>query len=110
MLLLDENLSFRLLKKIEAVFPYSEHVTRCGLPFPVKDYEIWNYARQNNLIVVTFDEDFSDLLSLNGSPPKVIWLRTGNLPTSVIAAKLLASSELILSLSSDIETDIIEIY
>ncbi|TAE59573.1 MAG: hypothetical protein EAZ89_02370, partial [Bacteroidetes bacterium] len=79
-------------------------------PTPAKDSDIWNYAAAHNLIIVTFDEDFSDFLSVKGAPPKIVWLRTGNLPTPQIAEKLLAAADLISSLYSDPQTDLIEIY
>ncbi|MDR1742797.1 MAG: DUF5615 family PIN-like protein [Dysgonamonadaceae bacterium] len=35
--------------------------------------------------MVTFDADFFDILVVKGFPPKIIWLRTGNLTTSAIS-------------------------
>ncbi|MBK8722843.1 MAG: DUF5615 family PIN-like protein [Saprospiraceae bacterium] len=43
------------------------------------DDEIWNYAKNNNLIIITKDTDFSNKVMLKGAPPKVIHLRIGNL-------------------------------
>lgn len=35
-------------------------------------------CKENDLITVTNDEDFVDLINLEGFPPKVVLLRTGN--------------------------------
>jgi predicted nuclease of predicted toxin-antitoxin system len=43
------------------------------------DTEIWQYAKDKNLVIVTKDADFSDRLMLDTSPPKVIHLRFGNM-------------------------------
>jgi predicted nuclease of predicted toxin-antitoxin system len=110
MLLLDQNLSYRLLKILEPHFPNTQHVGSCGLPVPAADNEIWNYARQNGLIVLTFDEDFNDLLSLRGAPPKVIWLRTGNLSTAKLSERLLAIKEEIARFAADPVHDLLVVY
>lgn len=43
------------------------------------DDKIWDYAKQNNLVIVTKDADFSLKVLYNGSPPKVVHFKTGNL-------------------------------
>ena len=45
----------------------------------MKDSEIWKYARENNLTIVTKDTDFSDLVLLNNPPPRVIHIKLGNM-------------------------------
>ncbi|MCL5029054.1 MAG: DUF5615 family PIN-like protein [Bacteroidetes bacterium] len=42
------------------------------------DEQIWNYARDNNLTIITKDSDFSHRIILNNPPPKVIHIRFGN--------------------------------
>jgi len=36
------------------------------------DFEIWRYAQENDLVIVTKDADFSDWVMLSEPPPKVI--------------------------------------
>ena len=43
-----------------------------------EDFEIFRKAREHNVIFITKDGDFVDLLNRYGSPPKVLWLRVGN--------------------------------
>ena len=52
-LLLDENISWKLIARIEHLFPESKHVTEITeLSQPSKDPEIWNYAIENGLIKI----------------------------------------------------------
>ena len=43
------------------------------------DEKIWEYARINNLTIITKDADFQDRILFNDPPPKVIWIRFGNM-------------------------------
>jgi predicted nuclease of predicted toxin-antitoxin system len=81
-LLLDENLSRRLVPRIEDLFPGSAHVGTLGL-IQAPDAAVWEYARSNGFAVVTADADFYELATTLGIPPKVIWLRGCDYPTSV---------------------------
>ena len=86
-LLFDQNISFRIIKRIEDIFPGSKSVRELVLDNP-HDFDIWKFAKLNNYIIVTFDSDFIDLSNLKGFPPKIIWLRIGNTSTKNIAARL----------------------
>ena len=91
-LLFDENISYRIVKKLGALYPGSEQVKRLGL-LAYKDGLIWEYARQNSFTIVTHDEDYEQLSTLRGIPPKVIWLRTGNITTEDLADLLVKHIE-----------------
>ena len=80
-LLLDENLSPRLIASIHDLYPGSTHVENCGL-IAAADEHIWQFAKENVFAIVSKDSDFSELSVLRGSPPKVIWLRIGNCTTT----------------------------
>ena len=80
-LLFDQNISFRILSKIEDIYPEAQQLRELGLEDST-DKQIWQYANQNNYTIVTFDADFFDMSNLYGHPPKIIWLRTGNRKTS----------------------------
>ncbi len=43
------------------------------------DKQIWAYAKQEKLTIVTKDTDFSDRVLLTTPPPRVIHVRCGNL-------------------------------
>lgn len=42
------------------------------------DAQVWNYAREENLTIVSKDTDFSDRALLVPPPPRVIHIRIGN--------------------------------
>jgi len=71
-LLFDQNISFRIIEKISNLFPDSKQVRQINLE-NCKDLEIWEFAKKNDYVIVTFDSDFYDLGMLKGIPPKVIW-------------------------------------
>ncbi|SEA34555.1 Predicted nuclease, contains PIN domain, potential toxin-antitoxin system component [Porphyromonadaceae bacterium NLAE-zl-C104] len=77
-LLLDANLSWRSVSILKQYFDDCCHVDDIGLSVPAKDTEIWEYAKQQEMIIVTNDEDFLHLAGIKGFPPKVILLRVGN--------------------------------
>ncbi|UBM61603.1 DUF5615 family PIN-like protein [Candidatus Sulfidibacterium hydrothermale] len=80
-LLFDQNISFRLVKRITDLFPGSKQVRELGLE-NATDLEIFNYAKKKDYAIVTFDSDFCDLNIVKGFPPKIIWLKTGNRTTN----------------------------
>ncbi len=82
-LLFDQNISFRIVNKIQSIFIDTNHVKAIGLE-DSSDIEIWNYAKANGFAIVTFDADFADIANIKGCPPKIIWLRTGNTTTNNI--------------------------
>jgi len=92
MLLFDQNISYRITKKLQSFFPDCKHLSDCGLS-DKEDPEIWQYARTNNYAIVTFDSDFYDISIINGHPPKIIWIRSGNLTTLEISELLINNQE-----------------
>jgi len=76
-LLLDENLSPRLLELLAADFPDSTHIERLRMR-GVTDAAIWAYARNNGYTIVSKDNDFRQQAFLHSPPPKVVWLSVGN--------------------------------
>jgi len=93
-LLFDQNISFRIIKKIEGLFPGSEQTKKLNLD-QSSDFAIWEYAKKNNFCIVTFDADFIDISLLKGSPPKIILLRTGNSSTENIANTFISNQNVI---------------
>lgn len=47
-MLVDANISFRIVKDLIGVFETVKHVDRIGLEVPAKDLEIWNCTNSNN--------------------------------------------------------------
>jgi len=74
------------------------------------DRAIWDHAKAEGFVLVTQDADFAELAGLNGSPPKVIWLRCGNQPTRTIEALLREHIQAIADLVADDESSCLELF
>ena len=46
-------------------------------------------SKKNDFAIVTFDSDFVDLNAMHGTPPKIVYLNTGNLSTKNITELLM---------------------
>ena len=80
-LLFDQNLSHRLIRLLEDVFPDSQHVRNVGLK-TADDPVVWDYAKAHEFVIVSKDADFHQRSLVLGHPPKVIWVRLGNCSTA----------------------------
>lgn len=86
-LLFDENLSPRLVDRLQTSYPASTHVDRVGLHGRT-DGEVWDFAAREHYAIVSKDNDFRQRSFLHGCPPKVVWLSVGNAGTDAIATLL----------------------
>lgn len=86
-LLFDENLSWRLVKRLADVYPGSRHVNQLALERG-SDELIWQKATDEGLAIVSKDDDFRQRAMVFGAPPKTVWLRLGNASTGEIEAVL----------------------
>ncbi len=93
-LLFDQNISFRLIKHIINIFPESKQIRELGLENST-DIEIFDFAKNNDFTIVTFDSDFCDINILKGFPPKIVWIRTGNTTTKSLKNLIRNKSDLI---------------
>lgn len=91
MLLLDHNLSPKLIGKLEGKFGEVVHVDKLGMA-DVSDTAIWEFAKSHGYAIVTKDKDFYQRSTIIGQPPKVIHVTLGNCSVEVIAAALLHRS------------------
>jgi predicted nuclease of predicted toxin-antitoxin system len=108
-LLLDQNLSHRLLCELKDLFPGSVHVRLLGMA-EADDLTIWDYAIKHSLVIVTQDSDYSDWNKLRGAPPKIIWLRCGNTSVDQIHTKIRNAAGRIRLLESDAAVEVVEIW
>ncbi|HEY7158769.1 MAG TPA: DUF5615 family PIN-like protein [Gemmataceae bacterium] len=99
-LLVDENLSPRLVHLLATEFPGSQHVRDVGLA-AASDPVVWAYAAAQGLVIVSKDSDFQHRALLLGHPPKVVWLRLGNCSTAVVVALLRARQADLLAFEAD---------
>ncbi len=103
-LLLDENISDRIVQGITDEFPGSTHVKSAGL----KEADariLWAWAKEHGFTIVSKDTDFNQRAIVFGHPPKFIWLRVGKCPTSLITDLLRSRHEIIRQfIASDVES------
>lgn len=58
-LLFDQNISHRLVTRLKDIFPESRQIRDLDLENST-DKQIWEYAKEYDFTIVTFDGDFYD--------------------------------------------------
>ncbi len=99
-LLLDQHLSHKLVDRLADLYANSEHVRNVDL-HAASDGEIWDYAKQSGYVIVTKDEDFHVRSVLEGPPPKILWVRSGNCSTELVETLLRKNANEIERFQSD---------
>lgn len=99
-LLLDEDLSRRIVPFLQDAYPGSSQVVLKGLE-RADDHVVWTYVRDNGFVIVTKDSDFHELRLVRGSPPKVIWLRVGNTEEANVIRLLTESAATLKAMLAD---------
>ncbi|WP_017733714.1 DUF5615 family PIN-like protein [Nafulsella turpanensis] len=107
-LLFDQNISPKIVKQLEDIFPEAKQVRHLGLE-NASDIQIFEFAKKNGYAVVTFDSDFVDLNVIKGFPPKIIWLKTGNLTTKAISELIHKNLMVIQTFLKSEENEILEV-
>jgi predicted nuclease of predicted toxin-antitoxin system len=84
--LLDENLPYDLITIVEKKGYYVEHIKKIGKT-GIKNGEVYQYAQDNEMWIVTRDSDFSSLIKFDTYQIKGIFLfRT--IDTSIKSLKM----------------------
>lgn len=102
-ILVDNNLSPRIISLLAKKFANSKHVAELGLDVNTEDEQIWEYAITNDFSIMTKDNDFEAMSRLFGCPPKVIQLTCGNQPTLTVIQILNQNIETISDFLNDNE-------
>ena len=71
--LVDVNLPYYF-----SLWNHHDYIHQFDLGDTWTDSEIWEYAQENNLTIVTKDADFYNRILTSEPPPKVIHIRVGN--------------------------------
>lgn len=76
-----------------------------------EDFEIFEAAKAQGIILMTKDSDFADLIDRLGTPPQIIWLTCGNTSNARLqeiltatlpeALELLRTGEALVEISGD---------
>lgn len=67
------------LPKFFSFFNSNEFIFVSDINLQMTDTEIWNYALENKLIILTKDTDFYTRFLISGNAPKIIYFQLGNL-------------------------------
>jgi predicted nuclease of predicted toxin-antitoxin system len=109
-LLLDENLSWRMIKQLTPFFAEVVPVSESKIIQPADDISIWNYAKKNGFTIISKDDDFEKIVLLRKAPPKLVYLKTYNLDTKKLVDLILENKDKIIEFVNSNENDIFEIY
>ena len=71
--LIDANLPYYF-----SLWKTEEYIHQFDIQPDRTDHEIWQYACERELTIVTKDADFSDRILLAEPPPRIIHIRIGN--------------------------------
>ena len=99
-LLFDQNLAPALANRLADLFPGSLDVRETGMERAM-DTDIWRFALDHGLAIVTKDSDFQEMGQLAMIAPRVVWIRRGNCSTADIEALLRRHAERIALLGED---------
>ncbi len=108
-LLLDENLSPRLVQRLASLFPGLIHVRDIGL-MQASDEMIWDWAKANSHTIVTTDADFAALSRVRRWPPKVIHLEECDFPLRIIEELLRKNAVRISEFDKDPRTGLLAVH
>jgi len=107
-LLLDENISRRIVPALQVAYPGTTQVVLAGLE-AADDRALWAFAKTGGYVVLTKDDDFVELQSVLGYPPKMILLALGNCTNRQVTEALLRSRTDIEAALSRPDTGFVEI-
>jgi predicted nuclease of predicted toxin-antitoxin system len=76
---IDAHISPSIAYWINETFPGNEAVSFRALGLrDAKDMEVFTAARKKNVILISKDSDFRNLIHKHGTPPSLIWITCGN--------------------------------
>ena len=72
--LIDTNLPYYV-----SLWRTDDYVFQRDFDPSAPDTDVWEYAREHELTIITKDRDYSDRILLTSPPPRIIHLKIGNL-------------------------------
>ncbi|MEP7284106.1 MAG: DUF5615 family PIN-like protein [Rubrivivax sp.] len=107
-LLLDENLSRRLVPALQARFPGSSQVALLGLERST-DHALCDYAAQHGFVICSKDDDFQRLVAARGYRPRLVHVALGNESNERVLAGLLAAADGIAAAFTDDKVGVVTV-
>jgi predicted nuclease of predicted toxin-antitoxin system len=90
-LLLDENLSRRLVPALQEFFAGSSQVALLGLERS-SDAHLCDFAAEHDYVIVSKDDDFRRLVAARAYRPRLIHVSLGNANNQAVLATLLTAA------------------
>lgn len=106
----DVHISLKVSKKLEKLGHTSFHANYILNKWHTTDVQLMKYADENDLILITKDQDFRNSFILGSKPKKLIKINLGNIPNKelmVILEDLLGKAQL---LEKDHSSFMIEVF
>ncbi|TAG78542.1 MAG: hypothetical protein EAZ24_06610 [Burkholderiales bacterium] len=107
-LLLDENLSRRLVPPLQEIYPGTTQVEFVGLA-GADDVDICEFAAANDSMIVSKDEDYERLVAVRGFSPKLIRLTLGNSSNAAALNALLSNADAIIAALNNPKRGIVQL-
>jgi predicted nuclease of predicted toxin-antitoxin system len=107
-ILIDQNISFRIIPFIKTNFSLIDHVIPMGW-INYSDHLIFKSSKNYDAIL-TQDDDFENILLKYGKPPKIIRIRAGNLNTVQLSVLLKQNITVVEKFINHPESDFLEIF
>jgi predicted nuclease of predicted toxin-antitoxin system len=108
-ILRDQNISPRLVERLQDLYPGGTHVTGVALG-RASDDEVRNFAKSGDFMIVSKDSDFGERVLLRRAPPKVLWIRRGNCSTRQIEEILRHAYGTIVSPQANADDILLELF
>ena len=91
-LLLDENLSRRIVPALQSRWPGSSQVALLGLE-RATDAQLCACAAEHDFVICSKDDDFHRLVAARGYRPRLVHVSLGNASNEQVLAALLAAAD-----------------
>jgi predicted nuclease of predicted toxin-antitoxin system len=107
-LLLDENLSRRIIPALQTRFLGSTQVALVQLERST-DQALCRFADENGYVLVSKDDDFQHLIAARGYRPKLVKIALGNVRNEQVLTALLSAADQIEAALADPEIGVVVI-
>ena len=105
-LLLDENLSRRIVPALQARWPGSSQVTLLDLE-RATDAQLCAYAAQPGYVICSKDDDFHRLVAARGYQPRLVHVALGNVTNGQVLNALLDRADGIEAALAEADTGVV---
>lgn len=93
-LLIDQNISHRIIDSISDIYPDSIHLTELSLQ-KYSDLEVWEYALANKFIILTSDPETCNQNVISKNAPLIICIQSEVVTTNKVEWTLRVNQETI---------------